>query len=157
MIDLNIKALTYLTKLVVIDMVKRNKGKILNVASTAAFQPGPLMAVYYATKAYVLSFTEALENELRETNVTVAALCPGPTATGFAERANLLQSKLFKRGIMDVKQVVEIGYDGLMKNQTIIIPGIKNRLLAISVRFLPRKIVTAIVRQIQERDQEVMS
>jgi short-subunit dehydrogenase len=153
MIDLNVKTLTHLTKLAVVDMVKRNKGKILNVASLAAFQPGPLMAVYYATKAYVLSFTEALENELKGTNVTVAALCPGPTETGFFERANLSQSKLFKLGVMDIKQVVEAGYNGLMKNKTIIIPGLKNRLLAMSVRFLPRKVVTAIVRQIQERDQ----
>jgi short-subunit dehydrogenase len=153
MIDLNIKTLTHLTKLVVVDMVKRNKGKILNVASTAAFQPGPLMAVYYATKAYVLSFTEALENELKGTNVTVSALCPGPTATGFAGRANLGQSKLFKSvGVMNVHQVVEVGYDGLLKGKTIIIPGLKNRLLTIGIRFLPRKMVTSIVRKVQERE-----
>lgn len=138
MIDLNIKTLTHLTKLVVVDMVKRNEGKILNVASTAAFQPGPLMAVHYATKAYVLSFSEALSNELRHTNITVSALCPGPTATGFADRANLQQSKLFKSGVMDVKQVVEAGYKGVMNNKTVIIPGMANKLLAFSVRFMSR-------------------
>lgn len=151
MIDLNIKTLTHLTKLVVVDMVKRNEGKILNVASTAAFQPGPLMAVYYATKAYVLSFSEALSNELRHTNVTVSALCPGPTATGFVDRANLQQSKLFKSGVMDVKQVVEAGYKGVMNNKTVIIPGVANKLLAFSVRFMPRKFVTNIVRKVQDR------
>jgi uncharacterized protein len=156
MIDLNIKTLTHLTKLVVVDMVKRNKGKILNVASTAAFQPGPLMAVYYATKAYVLSFTEALENELKGTNVTVSALCPGPTETGFAGRANLSQSKLFKSlDVMNVHQVVEVGYDGLLKGKTIIIPGWKNRLLAMSARLMPRKLVTSIVRKVQERDSGI--
>ena len=151
MIDLNIKTLTHLTKLVVVDMVKRNEGKILNVASTAAFQPGPLMAVYYATKAYVLSFSEALSNELRHTNVTVSALCPGPTATGFVDRANLQQSKLFKSGVMDVKQVVEDGYKGVMNNKTVIIPGMANKLLAFSVRFMSRKFVTNIVRRVQDR------
>ncbi|EMT44998.1 SDR family NAD(P)-dependent oxidoreductase [Anoxybacillus flavithermus] len=151
MIDLNIKTLTHLTKLVVVDMVKRNEGKILNVASTAAFQPGPLMAVYYATKAYVLSFSEALSNELRHTNVTVSALCPGPTATEFADRANLKQSKLFKSGVMDVKQVVEAGYEGVMNDKTVIIPGMANKLLAFSVRFMPRKFVTNIVRKVQDR------
>ncbi|ANB59910.1 SDR family NAD(P)-dependent oxidoreductase [Anoxybacteroides amylolyticum] len=151
MIDLNIKTLTHLTKCVVLDMVKRNEGKILNVASTAAFQPGPFMAVYYATKAYVLSFSEALSNELRHTNVTVSALCPGPTATGFADRANLQQSKLFKSGVMDVKQVVEAGYRGVMNNKTVIIPGLANKLLAFSVRFMPRKFVTNIVRKVQDR------
>jgi uncharacterized protein len=151
MIDLNIKTLTQLTKLIVKDMVKRNKGKILNVSSTAAFQPGPLMAVYYATKAYVLSFTEALENELKGTNVTVSVLCPGPTATNFTSRAKLGESKLFNRGVMNVDDVVRIGYDEFMKGKTLIIPGFKNRFLANSVRFLPRKVVTSVVRSMQDR------
>jgi short-subunit dehydrogenase len=151
MIELNVATLTHLTKLFLPDMVKRNKGRIMNVASTAAFQPGPLMAVYYATKAYVLSFTEALENELKGTNVTVTALCPGATATGFESRANLQQSKLFKRGVMDVQTVARIGYDAFLNGKTIVIPGWKNRLLANSVRFLPRKLVTSVVRMIQEK------
>ncbi|UII57737.1 SDR family oxidoreductase [Cytobacillus spongiae] len=149
MIDLNIRSLTHLTKLVLRDMVKHNEGKILNVASTAAFQPGPLMAVYYATKAYVLSFTEAINNELNNTNITVSALCPGPTATGFSDRADLAQSKLFQAGVMDVETVVNIGYEQLFNKQTVIIPGFKNKLLANSIRFVPRKIVPSIVRNVQ--------
>lgn len=151
MINLNIKSLTHLTKLFLPDMVKRKKGKILNVASTAAFQAGPLMSVYYATKSYVLSFTEALENELRGTGVMVSALCPGPTETGFGNNAKLEQSKLFKKGVMDVKRVADIGYKGFLKGQTIIIPGLKNRFLVGMVRLLPRKVVTSTVRRVQER------
>ncbi len=149
MIDINIKALTTLTKLFLPGMKERENGKILNVASTAAFQPGPLMAVYYATKAYVLSFSEALENEMKGMGVTVTALCPGPTKTGFESRANLGQSKLFKSGVMEVERVANIGYEGLMKGKSIVIPGFKNRLLANSIRFIPRKWVTAAVRNVQ--------
>lgn len=151
MIDINIKALTALTKLFLPEMKARRNGRILNVASTAAFQPGPLMAVYYATKAYVLSFTEALENELKGSGVTVTALCPGPTETGFESRANLGDSKLFKSGVMDVQSVARIGYSGLMRGKTIVIPGFKNKLLANSIRFVPRKWVTATVRSVQDR------
>ncbi|MDG4656754.1 SDR family oxidoreductase [Ectobacillus antri] len=153
MIDLNIKTLTHLTKLLLPGMMQRNKGGILNVASTAAFQPGPLMAVYYATKAYVLSFTEALENELKDTNIKVTALCPGPTQTEFSNRADLGASKLFKSGVMDVKQVAAIAYKEFQSGKTIVIPGLKNRILAGSIRFMPRKLVTAIVRRVQEREQ----
>ncbi|NGQ93601.1 SDR family oxidoreductase [Brevibacillus sp. SYP-B805] len=149
MIDLNIKTLTALTKLFLPGMIRSRRGGILNVASTAAFQPGPLMAVYYATKAYVLSFTEALANELKGTGITVTALCPGPTNTGFSDRANLEQSKLFQMGSMNAREVAEIGYNGFMQGKTIVIPGMKNRLLSFSVRFLPRKTVTQIVRRIQ--------
>src|SRR5581483_11195724 len=95
MIQVNIAALTALTKLFLKPMIERRSGRIVNVASTAAFQPGPLMAVYYATKAYVLSFSEAVADELRGSGVTVTALCPGPTATGFAERAGMTRSRLF--------------------------------------------------------------
>ncbi|MBO9130557.1 SDR family oxidoreductase [Bacillus sp. 165] len=150
MIDLNIKTVTHFTKLFLPHMVERNKGRVLNVASTAAFQPGPLMAVYYATKSYVLSFTEALENELKGTNVTVTAFCPGATKTEFSSRANLGKSKLFKSGVMDVKDVAEIGYKGFMDGKTVVISGMKNRLTAAFVRFMPRKIVTSIVRSVQE-------
>jgi uncharacterized protein len=151
MIDLNIKTVTHLTKIFLSDMVKRNSGKIMNVASTAAFQPGPLMAVYYATKAYVLSFSEALANELQGTNVNVSVLCPGATETGFSNRARLQESKLFQSGVMNVKEVVEVGFHGLLSKETIIIPGMKNKLLANSVRFMPRKMVTRIVRNVQGR------
>ncbi|WP_018131018.1 SDR family NAD(P)-dependent oxidoreductase [Effusibacillus pohliae] len=149
MIQLNIAALTQLTKLFLPAMMERGEGKILNVASMAAFQPGPLMAVYYATKAYVLSFSEALANELQGTGVSVTALCPGPTSTGFEKRAGLEQSKLFKSGTMDSETVANIGYVGLMQNKTVVIPGLKNKLMAFSVRFLPRNTVTRIVRMVQ--------
>ncbi|MDP4551852.1 SDR family oxidoreductase [Alkalihalobacillus macyae] len=150
MLYLNINSLTHLTKLVLPDMTKRGKGRILNVASTAAFQPGPLMAVYYASKAYVLSFSEAIENELKGTGVTVSALCPGPTRTDFSERANLVKSKLFDSGTMDSKTVAKVGYEGFMKGKSVIIPGTQNKILAKSIRFLPRKIVTKTVRRMQD-------
>ncbi|RDI41427.1 SDR family NAD(P)-dependent oxidoreductase [Falsibacillus pallidus] len=151
MIQLNISALTAMTKVFSEDMIKRKNGKILNVASTAAFQAGPLMAVYYATKAYVLSFSEALENELKDTGVHVSTLCPGPTHTGFSEKAELEQSKLFSSGAMNSKKVAQIGFDGLMNGKSVIIPGAKNRFLATAIRFLPRKAVIATVRKMQER------
>lgn len=149
MIDLNISAVTKLTRLVLPDMVSRRKGKILNIASTAAFQPGPLMAVYYATKAFVLSLSEALANELQGTGVTVTTLCPGPTNTGFESRANLGQSKLFNMGVMDSPTVARIGFDGMMRGKTLVIPGAKNKVLAFSTRFMPRKLITSVVRHIQ--------
>jgi short-subunit dehydrogenase len=150
MIDLNIRALTHLTKLFLPDMVKRNRGKILNIASVSAFMPGPLMTVYYATKAYVLSFTEALENELRGTNVMVSALCPGPTKTGFSDRAQLSNSKLFQSGAMDVETVTKVGYKKFMKGQTVIVPGVQFRLATFIPRFVPRKWLTSVVRRTQE-------
>ncbi|MBI5046737.1 SDR family oxidoreductase [Candidatus Micrarchaeota archaeon] len=149
MIDLNVRALTHLTKLFLKPMLKRKKGRILNIASTAAFQPGPLMSVYFATKAYVLHFSEALANELQGTGVTVTALCPGPTKSKFTERANMQKSKLF-RNVMDVGFVAHAGYAGLIAGKTIVIPGIKNKLLAFSVRLAPRSVVTAVARYFQE-------
>jgi uncharacterized protein len=151
MIQLNIIALTELCKRLMKGMIERGDGKILNVASTAAFQPGPFMAVYYATKAYVLSFSEALANELKGTGVTVTALCPGPTETGFGQRAQMEGTLLFKRGVMDAKTVARAGYDGLKKGKTVVIPGVKNALLAQLVRLMPRNAVTNIVRMLQER------
>jgi uncharacterized protein len=152
MMQLNMVALTHLSKLFLKEMVARQQGKILNIASTAAFQPGPLMAVYYATKAYVLSFSEALANELIGTGVTVTALCPGPTESGFQAKANMERSQLVSgKKIMDAKTVAEIGYRGLMNNQTVVIPGLKNQLLALSIRFTPRNLVTKIVRSMQKK------
>ncbi len=152
MMQLNIVTLTHLTKLFLPNMVAQKAGKILNIASTAAFQPGPLMTVYYASKAYVLSFSEALANELQGTGVTVTALCPGPTASGFQARANMENSKLVKdKPVMDANQVASIGYRGLLNNQTVIIPGLQNKFLALIVRFLPRNLVTKIVRKNQEQ------
>ncbi len=149
MLYLNINSLTHLTKLVLPEMTARGKGRIMNVASTAAFQPGPLMAVYYASKAYVLSFSEAIEDELKETGITVSALCPGPTRTDFSSRANLGKSKLFDGGTMDSMTVATAGYEGFMKGKSVIIPGAQNKILAKSIRFLPRKLVTATVRRMQ--------
>ncbi|MCU1311567.1 MAG: short-chain dehydrogenase/reductase [Candidatus Angelobacter sp.] len=150
MMQLNMVALTHLTKLYLPQMVARGNGKILQVASTAAFQPGPFMAVYFASKAYVLSFSEALYEELRGTGVTVTALCPGPTATGFFERADMTSTKLFKSGAMDSKTVAEQGYRAMMDGKPLVITGLRNKLLTFSERFAPRSWVRKIVRGMQE-------
>src|SRR5882672_6597167 len=151
-INLNITALTALTRLFLPSMVERRSGKIMNVASTAGFQPGPLMAVYYATKAYVISFSEALANELYGKGVTVTCLCPGATETGFAGRAGNDQSRLFKKlRPMDAKTVARAGYRGLLKGKTLVIPGFRNWLVAESIRVSPRKVVTAISRWVSEK------
>jgi len=154
-IQLNVTALTHLTRLYLPAMIERAKierdgGRILNVASTAAFQPGPLMAVYYATKAYVLHLSEAIANELAETGVTVTCLCPGPTATEFQKRANISGIRLTKYGTMDARAVAEDGYRGLMAGKPVVISGLKNWLVAQSVRFAPRSMVAAIARKLQE-------
>lgn len=148
MIQVNISALTALTKLLLPAMVTRGSGRILNLASTAAFQPGPLMAVYYATKAYVLSFSEALASELEGTGVTVTALCPGPTKTDFQARAELGNVRLFRR-TMAAQQVAEIGYRGLLAGQRVVVPGLSNKIGTFLVRFLPRSLVLRAVKNIQ--------
>jgi uncharacterized protein len=151
MLQVNLVCLTHLTKLFLKDMVKQGRGKILNVSSAAAFQPGPLMAVYFATKAYILSFSEALANELEDTGVTVTVLCPGSTESAFHERTGMADSKMLKgKRMMDAHTVAKIGYDALMKGKTIVIPGFINKLMAKSVRFVPRNLVTKIVRNMQE-------
>jgi short-subunit dehydrogenase len=152
MIQVNAACVIHLTKLFVKDMVKQGYGRILNVASTAAFQPGPMMAVYFATKAYVLSFSEAIANELEGTGVTVTVLCPGPTATGFQQAAAMEEAKIASSGrMMDTRTVAEIGYRGLMAKKTVVIPGIRNKILAQSIRFSPsRKLVAKIVRDMHE-------
>lgn len=144
MIDLNISALTELTTLFVTEMTQRGSGKVLNIASTAAFQPIPRMAVYAATKAYVLNFTEALHFELKNTNVTVSALCPGATHTGFEKSANFKTPNLFK-GAMDPKTVAEIGYKGLMKGKMTIISGGKNKVLSFFANAMPSRKLPLIV------------
>jgi short-subunit dehydrogenase len=151
-IQLNITALTHLTKLFVGPVLERKSGKILNVASTAGFQPGPLMAVYYATKAYVISFSEALANELRGSGVTVTCLCPGATDTEFQKRAGTEETLLF-RGLrpMNVKTVAQDGYRALMKGKPLVISGVRNWLLAESLRVSPRRVVTAVSRRLIER------
>jgi short-subunit dehydrogenase len=151
-IQLNIAALTHLTKLFLDPMLDGKSGKILNVASTAGFQPGPLMAVYYASKAYVISFSEALANELKGTGVTVTCLCPGATDTEFQKRAGTEETLLFRKmRPMDAKAVARDGYRGLMKGKSLVISGFGNWLLAESLRISPRRLVTAVSRRLIER------
>ena len=151
MINLNIIALTYFTKVFATDMKQRGSGKILNVSSTAAFQPGPLMAVYYATKAYVQSFSEAIANELKESNVIVTALCPGPTESGFQSAAQLNNVKLFtERKLPTSAEVAKFGYDAMMKGKTVAVHGLLNKIGALGARFAPRKLLVKAVRKIQE-------
>jgi len=151
-IDLNITALTHLTRLFLPPMLKRRSGRIMNVASTAGFQPGPLMAVYYATKGYVISFSEAIANELRGSGVTVTCFCPGATHTGFAKRAGTERSRLFKQlGAMSAEKVARDGYRAVMEGRTLAISGAHNWLVAQSTRLAPRKTVTAISRWIAEK------
>jgi short-subunit dehydrogenase len=151
MVQVNIAALTSLTRMALPGMLERKSGKILNVASTAGFQPGPLMAVYYATKAYVIMFSEAIANELKGSGITVTCLCPGATRTKFAQRADMENSRLFKLGAMRSLDVARAGYEGMMRGKTMVIPGFLNKLLAQSVRFSPRKLVTAISKSVQKK------
>ena len=151
MIAVNVTALTLLTKRLAPGMIARGRGRILNVASTAAFQPGPLMAVYYASKAYVLSLSEALATELEGTGVTVTCLCPGPTRTGFQERAGMERSGLFKSlQVMDAAAVARAGYEGMKTGRTLVIPGLLNKITAHANRFAPRWLPPRIVRALQK-------
>ncbi len=155
-IQVNVMALTDLTKRFLGGMLQRRTGSILNVASTAAFQPGPLMAVYYATKAYVLSFSEALANELEGSGVTVTALCPGPTITDFQKRAGLERTRLFSSPLVtDARRVARAGFAGMRKGRRVVIPGIANKALVQSLRFSPRGLVTKVARLIQENRRGV--
>ena len=150
MMQLNMVALTELTKLAVREMRRAGGGRILNVASTAAFQPGPRMAVYYATKAFVLSFSEAVAAELSGTGVKVSTLCPGPTRTGFGRRAGMEGARLFRARVMDAASVADAGYRGLQSGRTLIIPGLRNKLFALAARFGPRTLVIAVARRMNE-------
>ncbi|MBK8848467.1 MAG: SDR family oxidoreductase [Bacteroidetes bacterium] len=152
MINLNITTLTQFTKLYLQDMVKRKSGKIMNVASTAAFQSGPIMAVYFATKAYVLSFSEAVDNEVSDKGVTVTTLCPGATESGFQAAAAMDESNLVKgKKLPTSKEVAEYGYKAMIKGKTVAIHGMMNWILANSVRFTPRALVVKITRKIQDK------
>ncbi len=150
MINLNITTLTQFTKLYLQDMVKRRSGKIMNVASTAAFQSGPTMAVYFATKAYVLSFSEAVDNEVSDKGVTITTLCPGATESGFQAAAAMEESNLVKgKKLPTSKEVAEYGYEAMMKGKTVAIHGMMNWILANAVRFTPRALVVKLTRKIQ--------
>ena len=151
MIRLNMYSLTELTHLFLTKMTKANKGAILNVASTAAFQPGPLMAVYFASKSYVLSFTEAITNELKDTNIRVSALCPGPTKSNFGTNSGFISNDGFNNASMSSEEVAAFGYKALMKKTVVAIPGFMNSLLANGNRFIPRNIATYLTRKTIER------
>ena len=150
MIDLNVRALTELTHIFWPGMLAKKRGGVLNVASTASFQPGPLMAVYYASKAFVLSFSEALWREAEGTGVHVTCLCPGPTATGFRERAGTGKTRLAKMGTpVTSASVAEAGYMAFQSNQRVVITGMRNRMMARLVPFMPRRTVLNIAHRIQ--------
>ena len=147
MIQLNISALTELTHAFLPQMKKQKFGQIMNVASTAAFQPGPMMAVYYATKAYVLSFSEALVEELAGTGVTVTTLCPGATKTNFGSVANVEKTKMFSNA-MDATTVAALGYNGMKNGKRVVITGGSNKIGATAAKFLPRSTAAKIAKYV---------
>src|SRR5579859_5096062 len=153
MMQVNVVSLVYLTKLYLAGMRSRGSGGILNVASTAAFQPGPLMSIYYASKAFVLSFTEAIADELRGTGITATALCPGPTATNFQRRAHLENIRLMKSnlmGMMTAAEVARIGYHGFIHGKVTVIPGLMNKAGVQLLRISPLVAVRRVTRKLQE-------
>jgi short-subunit dehydrogenase len=151
MIDLNCRALVELCHAFLPDMIAARSGAILNVASTAAFQPGPWMAVYYATKAFVLSFSEALHEEVKDQGVRVSALCPGPTRTEFADVADMADSDLFKRFAAPPEAVVADGLKALAANRAVAVSGGLNRVMAGSIRFTPRGVARRIAGSLQRK------
>lgn len=150
-LQVNMTSLTHLTRLLLPGMVGRKRGRVLNVASTAAFVPGPLMAVYYASKAYVLSLSVALAEELKGTGVTVTALCPGPTRTGFVKKSGTQDTRLFKGGgVMEPSEVALAGYRGMMEGREVVIPGLRNRFLAAGSRLVPRGMAARAAKRLNE-------
>jgi short-subunit dehydrogenase len=151
MVQLNIGALTQLTRLYLPDMIERRTGFIMNVASTAAFQPGPLMSVYYASKAYVVSFSEAVHNEAKEFGVRVTCLCPGPTRTEFDKRAGIAKAKLFEGGnVMSAVEVAHIGWQAMRAGKPLVVAGRMNATMAFLTRFAPRQMAASMARALQE-------
>ena len=149
MMQLNMTTLVELTRRLLPGMIHRDWGGILNIASTAAFQPGPYMAVYYASKAFVLSFTEGLAGELAETSVNVTCLAPGPVATGFGAIAGVDESLLFKAGVLDAGKVAWAGYRGLRRGKVLVVPGLRNKFIVAATRVVPRAWVRKAVATIQ--------
>lgn len=149
MIDLNVRALVHLTHIYWPGMLDRRRGGVLNVASTAAFQPGPLMAVYYASKAFVLSFSEALWREAEGTGVHVSCLCPGPTTSHFRARAGTGSTRLSRSTVMASAEVAELGYQAWRRNQRVVVTGRRNAIVAAAVRFLPKRVVLNLVHNLQ--------
>lgn len=151
LVQVNVAAVVHLSRLFAPGMADRGRGKILNVASIAAFQPGPWMAAYYASKAFVLSFSEAMAEELRGTGVTVTCLCPGPTRTEFATVAAMEGAKLFSTpNTMDVGPVAAAGYRGTLRGKRVVIPGFLNRVLTTFVNFVPRPLLLRAVKRLQK-------
>ena len=151
MMQVNINALTHLTRLFLPGMIERKSGRIMNLASVAAFVPGPMMAVYYASKAYVLSFSIAVSTELKHTGVTVTAVCPGPTRTEFHTRAGIADSPLFSGNTMTAEAVAKIAYRGTMKGKAIVVTGLKNKFLANLTRFVPRRMAANLTKTLNSR------
>lgn len=150
-INLNIITLVSLTHLFLNEMIERNFGKILNIASMAGFIPGPLHSVYYSSKSFVISFSEALSNELKKENVTVSVLCPGPTETEFFKVANMIGARTLKRGASSAHNVAKIGYKEMIHGKRLIVPGIMNKIFLFGIRFLPRSIILTISRFFMEK------
>lgn len=151
MIRVNVSALTDLSRLLLPDMLERDRGGILNVASTAAFQPGPNMSVYYATKAYVLSFSEGLSEELSDTGIPVTCLAPGPTRTGFIDEASMDETRLFDLGVMmSPENVAEVGYEAFRRERTLVVPGWPNKIAAFMTRFTPRPLARKVAGWLNE-------
>ena len=150
LLDLNIVALMRITKFLLPSLIKY-KGEIMNVSSIAGFLPGPYMANYYASKAYVNSFSLALREEMRDKGVIVSLLCPGPTATGFGKRANG-EGTYLDKGLMSAKKVALLGVRGLEKNKAVVIPGFKNKLIVGLVKYLPRWFVVRMISNLQKKN-----
>ena len=150
MIDLNIKSLTHLCHLFLPDMTARNQGKIMNISSTAAFQSGPMMAVYFASKSYVLHLSEALNNEVKDKGVSVTAFCPGPTDTHFMDDSKIKETKVIKNMKLPSSHAVALsGYKAMMNKKPVKIHGFLNNAIAFSIRLVPRKWVVAITRKME--------
>jgi hypothetical protein len=154
MIEVNITALTALSRLFLPGMLSRNRGGLLNVGSTAAFQPGPLMAVYYATKAYVESFTEAIAEEVTGSALHISCLAPGPTTTEFAQVAQIDKSNLFRRPTMTPEDVAKAGFDGWKRGEVVIVPGFSNWMGMTMVRVVPRSMVRRMVKRLNSTPEE---
>ena len=153
MINLHVLNTAHLTKLFLKDMIKRNDGKILNISSVAAFQPGPMMSLYYATKAFILHFTEAISNEVKDKNITISVLCPGQTKTNFQEYVSTKKNKIsFNTGCPI--EVAKCGYNALKNNITVSVPGFMNKIIVLLNRLLPRSTSVNLVRYIQEKNRD---
>lgn len=157
LIRLNVEAMTRLTKLFLVDMLARGQGKIMNVGSVAGFQPGPTLAVYHATKAYVVSLSEALAEELKDTPITVTCLCPGPTDTDFFETADMEDTRVYRnkdKTMMDPADVAKAGYDALMRGDRVVIPGAMNKIMTFTRRVMPGALQAKMQKRYYETSAE---